>query len=254
MAFLYRSNVNYLNMLEKEERVKQIVQMNGPMVLIDVAKKLGVESYLAGAILSTLVNRKVIKQSFRKVGSSPLYYVNGQEERVRKKLYEELTESFREKRGVFVTLLTYPDENLRGCIGYPEPIFELKDAVMRAAKAAAYSDPRFNPINPKDISGLLVEISVLTKPELIHAEKPEDYLKSIELGKDGLIVEHKGFKGLLLPQVATEWNFSKEEFISHTCMKAGLPPDVWKKEKINLFKFQAEVFKEKEPNGEVIKL
>jgi len=151
--------------------------------------------------------------------------------------------NFEEKKGVFVTI-TDLNGNLRGCIGYPYPTLPLGEAVQRAAVSAAFEDPRFPPISKDELKRIAFEVSVLTEPELIEVEKPEDYLKRIKLGKDGLIVE-RGFRsGLLLPQVATEHKMSEKNFLSHTCLKAGLPPNCWLDKETKIYKFQAKIFKE----------
>lgn len=161
---------------------------------------------------------------------------------------------FEENRGAFVTLHSYPEHELKGCIGFPEPIFPLNKAIVRAAKAAAFSDPRFKPVEKQDMDKIIIEVSVLTKPELIKVNKWEDYLKEIKIGEDGLVAESKGFRGLLLPQVAVEQKWNVEEFLSFTCQKAGLLPEAWKDVKdVKIYKFQAEIFSEKKPNGEVEK-
>jgi uncharacterized protein (TIGR00296 family) len=82
--------------------------------------------------------------------------------------------------------------------------------------------------------------------------KPKEYVKEVVIGRDGLIVETSYTKGLLLPQVPVEWKWKVDEFLSHTCMKAGLLPDCWLKEDTKIYKFSAEIFVEVEPKGEVV--
>jgi hypothetical protein len=159
-------------------------------------------------------------------------------------------EKLREKAGVFVTLKTYPKKDLRGCIGYPEPVMPLIEALMRAAVSAATNDPRFPPLQPEELEDTLVEVSVLTKPEALTV-KPKDYVSQIEIGKHGLIVERGFNRGLLLPQVAVDENWDEEEFLSHTCMKAGLLPDAWWDEDTRVYRFEGIVFTEVAPRGRV---
>lgn len=166
----------------------------------------------------------------------------------------DLPKSFDEHGGVFVTINTYPDKDLRGCIGYPEPIFPLKEALVDAAKSASTRDPRFRAVTPKELGKLVVEVSLLTKPELIKVDKPKDYLKVVKIGRDGLIVEQGMFRGLLLPQVPVEWKWDVHEFLDHTCMKAGLLADAWLDPITKLFSFTAQVFDETEPNGKVVEM
>ena len=157
---------------------------------------------------------------------------------------------FEEKQGAFVTLHTYPGHNLRGCIGIPLPIMTLREAIIESAKSAT-RDPRFPPLEESEINSIIIEVTILTKPELIKVEKPQDYLINIEIGKDGLIAEQGFNKGLLLPQVPVEQGWEKEEFLSHTCIKAGLLPDAWFDKSTKIFKFSGQIFTEIEPGGEI---
>lgn len=158
-----------------------------------------------------------------------------------------------EKCGLFVTLNTMRrgTEELRGCIGYPTPELPLVEATIDAAISAATRDPRFPPVEKDELGSIVVEVSVLTPPSLIRVENPRDYPREVEIGRDGLIVEHGWFKGLLLPQVPVEWEWDCEEFLGHCCMKAGLPPEAWVLPETKIYKFQAIIFKEKTPKGEV---
>ena len=158
--------------------------------------------------------------------------------------------SFTEKQGAFVTIHTYPEYNLRGCIGIPLPIMPLKQAIIEGAKSAT-RDPRFPPLSDNELDRIVVEVTILTKPELIKVDKPEEYLSNIEIGRDGLIVEQGFFKGLLLPQVPIEQGWEKKEFISNTCMKAGLMPDAWLSENTKISRFSGQIFTEIEPRGEI---
>ncbi|MFH1637839.1 MAG: TIGR00296 family protein [Candidatus Woesearchaeota archaeon] len=158
---------------------------------------------------------------------------------------EEVIEGFEEKRGVFVTLSSYPSGELRGCIGFPEPVKKLREAVAEAARAAAFEDPRFQPISKDE--KFTVEVSVLTVPELIET----DIIKNVRIGQDGLIIEAGWAKGLLLPQVFPEWKADAKKALEMTCEKAGLPKGEWKKGGVKIYRFQAEIFSEESPEGEV---
>ena len=160
-----------------------------------------------------------------------------------------------EKAGVFVTLnyvTTTKKEYLRGCIGFPLPERPLYQGVVEAAIAAT-EDPRFSPLDIQEIDNILFEISVLTPPERITVS-PADYGKEIEIGRDGLILQWRFGSGLLLPQVPVELKWDVEQYLANICYKAGAPPDVWLDPSSKLYKFQATVFKEVEPKGEVIRL
>lgn len=134
----------------------------------------------------------------------------------------------------FVTLLQ--EGRLRGCIGYTEAAAPLFRTVQECAVAAATEDPRFPPLRPSDVDSIHIEISVLTP--LVPA-RPEE----IEVGVHGLMVRKGGRRGLLLPQVATEYGWDRAEFLSNVCRKAGLPSDGWRTG-AQLFSFTAEVFGE----------
>ncbi|MBW2992624.1 AmmeMemoRadiSam system protein A [Candidatus Woesearchaeota archaeon] len=153
-----------------------------------------------------------------------------------------LKKEFSEKRGAFVTLTS--DEELRGCIGVVEAIYPLWETIVHAAESAAFGDPRFGPLEKEEFGRVKVEISVLTEPKLIEVKEASDYLKDIKTGKDGLIIEGVYGKGLLLPQVATEWKWDAKEFLEHTCEKAGLDRDAWKDLDNKIYKFQAQIFSE----------
>ncbi|MBR1610648.1 MAG: TIGR00296 family protein, partial [Methanobrevibacter sp.] len=132
---------------------------------------------------------------------------------------------------------------LRGCIGYPEPVMPAIDATMEVALAAAFNDPRFPELSDKEFDDLEFEVTVLTKPEIIEVAHPDQYFDEIEIGRDGLIIQKGYARGLLLPQVAVENAFTKEDFLEHTCMKAGISADSWMDESCDVLKFQGQIFK-----------
>jgi len=158
----------------------------------------------------------------------------------------DLPEVFGEKRGVFVTL--HKNGDLRGCIGYPEPIMQLLDAILDSAVSAAVRDPRFPPVRYEEMEEIVVEVTILTPPAKIDA-MPSDMPKHVEVGKHGLIVRKDVYQGLLLPQVATECD--AEEFLSQTCIKAGLLPDAWLTGAV-VYSFEGQIFTELEPDGDVV--
>ena len=161
-----------------------------------------------------------------------------------------------EKRGVFVTLNTLEGETkqLRGCIGYPQPIKPLWEAVQDVTTYAS-EDPRFPfPVTLEELDRIVVEVSILTLPQEIRASRHQDLPSKIRLGVDGLIVSNSFASGLFLPQVATEQGWDQETFLSEACGKAGLPYDSWLKEGTNVQTFQAEVFAEISPRGEVVRV
>ncbi|MEM1518147.1 MAG: TIGR00296 family protein [Nitrososphaerota archaeon] len=155
------------------------------------------------------------------------------------------------KRGVFVTLNTYPELELRGCIGFPYPVKDFLEQVVDAALSAAFGDPRFPPLSKDELDRIVVEVSVLTIPEEIAARDRKLIPSMIEIGRDGLIIESPFGAGLLLPQVPVEYGWDAEEFLTNLCFKAGLPPTFWLTGTAVIKRFTAEIFAEKEPNGEV---
>lgn len=145
----------------------------------------------------------------------------------------------RKKAGVFVTIKRFGQ--LRGCIGFIFPYYELWDATAKAASSAAASDPRFMPIDTSELRTLEIEISVLGGMVKIDPEKSEE-INKLEIGREGLMVAGFGTSGVLLPQVATEFSFNALEFLEATCEKAGLPRDAWKNPDVSVYKFAAKIF------------
>ena len=165
-------------------------------------------------------------------------------------LEKEFQQDFSFKSGVFVTLKN--PSGLRGCIGYPLPDKKLFNALEDAVIEAATEDPRFPPVKFEEIDSITLEVTILTPPTKIEVSEPIEYLSKIKVGQDGLIVKYGYNSGLLLPQVPIEYGWNEREFLEHTCEKAGLPKDYWKKAEIEIQKFEGVVFKEKDPNGVVI--
>ena len=161
---------------------------------------------------------------------------------------QETKDKYSEKSGVFVTL--HKEGQLRGCIGFTEPIYPLYEAIIKAATSAGFNDPRFPQLQQDEIDSIAFEVSILTPPQLIRVNRPEDYLKQIQIGKDGLIIKAGVYSGLLLPQVAVEYNWDVETFLRQTCMKASLSYEAWQNLSHQIYKFQAQIFSEEE--GEVV--
>jgi uncharacterized protein (TIGR00296 family) len=166
---------------------------------------------------------------------------------------EGVSPKLMEKAGVFVTLNSHHNgrKRLRGCIGLPYPTTPLAKAVIEAALSAATQDPRFPPVTPEELDQIVFEVSVLTPPERVIVKKPTEYPSKIKVGRDGLIIERSYSKGLLLPQVPVEWNWNEEEFLCQTSMKAGLPPDSWLLKDTKIYRFQAIIFEEASPKGNI---
>ncbi|NMC66359.1 MAG: AmmeMemoRadiSam system protein A [Acidobacteria bacterium] len=148
--------------------------------------------------------------------------------------------SLTKKQGAFVTLKV--NGQLRGCIGYPLPYKPLYQTIQEMAIAAATEDYRFPSLSPDELDKLSIEISVLTRPKKI--DRPE----KVVVGRHGIIISQGYNQGLLLPQVPVEYGWDLETYLSHGCLKAGLPPDEWRRGTISLEVFEAQVFSEDEYN------
>jgi AmmeMemoRadiSam system protein A len=139
--------------------------------------------------------------------------------------------------GVFVTLKHHG--RLQGCLGTLECLQDLGQEVIRCAADAARSDPRFSPVTAEQLPGLSVEISVLGPLEPIDFDRPLS--ECLAIGRHGLVIERGRRRGVLLPQVATERQWTAEQFVQQTCIKAGLDPDAFR-HGAAVYRFEAEVF------------
>jgi AmmeMemoRadiSam system protein B/AmmeMemoRadiSam system protein A len=144
------------------------------------------------------------------------------------------SQALMEKKGAFVTLKK--GGQLRGCIGHIKGINPLYKIVREMAVAAAFHDPRFNPVTKAELPDLEIEISVLTPMKRIKD------IEEIEIGKHGILMEKGPYSGLLLPQVATEYGWDRKTFLEHTCLKAGLATDAWKDKDVVISIFSADIF------------
>ncbi len=149
---------------------------------------------------------------------------------------------FSQSQGVFVTI--HKHGKLRGCIGYPTGVMPLYEAIVSAAKSAAFQDSRFPPLSLDEFKKIDLEVSVLSPPERITKQSPQEILKNVHVGKHGLIIKNDQFSGLLLPHVASEYGWTSEEFLRNTCSKAGLHENAWFEPDSRLYTFQARVFQE----------
>ncbi len=140
-----------------------------------------------------------------------------------------------ERLGAFVSLHVAGD--LRGCIGNLQSDRPLGQVIAGCAVSAASEDPRFAPLRVEELPDVQIEISILGPIERVQD------VGEIEVGRHGLIVADGFYKGLLLPQVASEHGWDRDTFLSHTCLKAGLKRDAWKAG-AQIFRFEAQVFSE----------
>ena len=133
------------------------------------------------------------------------------------------------------------------------PDKKLSHGIIDAAIAAATEDPRFSPVKTNELNDIVFEVTVLTPPVEITVTDPMEYLEKIKVGRDGLIIRNSFSSGLLLPQVPVEYGWNVEEFLQHTCEKAGLEKNAWKNERVKIEKFEGIIFKEETPNGKILR-
>ena len=144
--------------------------------------------------------------------------------------------SLTEQKGAFVSL--HRGEELRGCIGQLYPDRELSKVVQHCVLSAALEDTRFTPVTRDEVKSLSIEISVLSPFRRI------ENIEEIEVGKHGLYVVRGFYRGLLLPQVATQYRWDRKKFLEQTCRKAGLPESAWQNPDTEIHIFEADVFSE----------
>jgi uncharacterized protein len=133
----------------------------------------------------------------------------------------EFSGALQKQAGVFITLRNRGV--LRGCIGQVEPRTSLLETVAECTASAARHDPRFPPVGTSELADVAIEINVLSPPFDIRPDE-------IEIGRHGLLISSVFARGLLLPEVAVEWNWNAERFLDETCRKAGLPEGAWRRD------------------------
>jgi len=154
---------------------------------------------------------------------------------------KEMPEVFRKRLGTFVTINM--EGYLRGCIGHIIPREALIDGIRENAINAAFRDPRFPPLTKDEFDRIEIEISILTPPKKLSYTDAKDFLEKLRSGIDGLIIKKGSCEATFLPQVWEQLP-KKEEFLSHLCLKAGLPADSWKTEKLQVSTYQVQAFEE----------
>ncbi|HPD60671.1 MAG TPA: AmmeMemoRadiSam system protein A [Thermodesulfobacteriota bacterium] len=155
---------------------------------------------------------------------------------------KKLSPALIEKRGCFVTL--EKNGNLRGCIGYIQPVKSLCECVMENAVNAATQDPRFPEVNFDELNVITIEISALTVPEPLEVKNRKTLLQVLVPGRDGVILSNGWKNSTFLPQV-WEHFADAESFLNALCEKGGMPGGCWEDEHTAIFTYHAEVFKEK---------
>ena len=207
-AMFCRSQANDIEEMEESAKAVSELLENGPLTMVEKRQLMEI----AKATIDAVVRGNPVPE------------------------FEPVSSTVREERGAFVTIRQRGQ--LRGCIGYIIPVKPLYLTVREVAESAALKDPRFPPVSIDELPYLEYEISALSP-----IRKIED-VKEIEVGRDGIIIRRGYYQGLLLPQVATEYGWNREQFLEHTCKKAGLPANAWKNPDTEISIFSAEVFDE----------
>lgn len=166
-------------------------------------------------------------------------------------MVERTIEQYSEKDGVFVTIKHYPTMTLRGRMGFTNPAGPLKRYLVQAAISAATEDPHFNPMSSNEIDDFIIEVSILSAPELLKGRSSAARIRNIMPGRDGLMIKYGFQSGTLLPSSSSEERWSKSRLLEELCTKAGLPSDYWKRGDVELYRFTVQSFSESEPEGEV---
>jgi AmmeMemoRadiSam system protein A len=157
---------------------------------------------------------------------------------------DALSEELLSRKGAFVSL--HRNKELRGCIGQIYTDQELYRVVQHCVLSAAFEDGRFSVVTLDELADLEIEISVLSPLHRIRS------IEEIEVGRHGLYLVQERYRGLLLPQVATEYGWDRNEFLEHTCLKAGLPRSAWQDPQTVIYVFEAEIFSENRLSEESI--
>ena len=158
------------------------------------------------------------------------------------------------KGAAFVTIETfhsYEHRELRGCIGYVEPVKPLAEAVIDVALQAAFQDPRFPPLRPEELPRVTFEVSVLGPLEKLP-DDPLERLHSFEIGRHGLVARRGFMQGLLLPQVPVEYLWDEETFLAETCVKAGMEPGCWLDPETEFYRYSARLWRERDPETRIV--
>ena len=167
------------------------------------------------------------------------------------KLDAAVLKRFSTRLGAFVNI--YINDKLRGSMGYHEPLYPLYEAVVKAAKSAAFSDPRYPSLGRNELDKITIEVSVLSPPRVMEVRNPEDYLTTIQAGKEGVVVKGLFDTGILLPQTAIDNKWDVKTFIEQACLQGGMKKDVWLDfSQTYIYKFQCQAFREKGANKEVV--
>jgi len=161
-----------------------------------------------------------------------------------------IPDDLKKPKGAFCTLLSFPEGELRGCIGTIFPEKSLLETVIEVS-ASSTQDPRFFPVHPTELERLTVEVTVLSDLEKISVTEARDYLKQIVIGQDGLFIKKGYNSAVFLPQVPIEQGWDVKTYLCELCRKSGMDRDAWIVSPVEIYKFQAQIFSESSPGGNV---
>ncbi|MEA1925309.1 MAG: TIGR00296 family protein [Candidatus Altiarchaeota archaeon] len=164
---------------------------------------------------------------------------------------EDMRDVVSREAAAYVTLFKYPSMSFRGSSGYMLPILSLEETIREATFKAAFRDRRFTPLMKSELGDTLVEFSMLKKPVKIEADSFSEYPSKIKIGRDGIAIEKGYSRALLLPQTAVMMGWDAKQFLSFALVKAGLNP-AYQSKNIQVYRIQAQVFREDKPEGGVI--
>lgn len=156
--------------------------------------------------------------------------------------------------GVFTTIETVLENGkteLRGCIGFPRGNVNTARATINSALAAAFDDPRFAPLSEEELDHVIFEVSILSPLEELKFSSPRELVDMVKVGVHGLVIERGLYSGLLLPQVPVEYCWDSVMFLDEACVKAYLSPECWTEKGTRVYRYEAQIFRERSPRGEV---
>ena len=185
-----------------------------------------------GQVLVRLARHTIMEKLGRKISDS-------ESGRVNRALQDE---DFKSHCGTFVTLKI--KGQLRGCIGNLTSTETVWDGIKSNAINAAFHDPRFSPLTDKELDQTEIEVSILTEPRPLEYQNGQDLTQKLRVKVDGVIIRKGHASATFLPQVWEQLP-QPEEFLSHLCMKAGLPSDAWKDPEVEILTYQVQYFEEK---------
>jgi len=178
-------------------------------------------------------------------------YYREKEPDIKQYVSEDMNELISRGAAIYVTLLKYPSLSFRGSAGHILPIISLGEAVRELTLKAAFRDTRFIPLMKSELRDTVVEFSILKRPVYLKAKSFADYPGQIKIGRDGIAIEKEYTRVMLLPQVAMRRRWNSKQFLSFALLKGKINPMI-KQDRIRVYTFQAQVFREEKPGGNII--